>query len=101
MDNDAFRAQIAANNDAKKDINKLLWFVAGIFGNIFGIIIAAIYEPTPTATRLIDYSQEYIAYYTENYKIKGKNIQQFWATIGFCSQIVFIILLFILMNQYD
>ena len=102
MNNDLHQAHVAAYHDAQKGINKLLWFVVGIVGNLLGVIIAAIYEPTPSTTHLYlnKHSQEFIAYYIDNYRIKGKSIQQNWAAIGFGSQFVIIALFIVWVNQY-
>ncbi len=39
LSNDQHRAVIAADQDAKTDVSKFLWILAGFVGNIVGIII--------------------------------------------------------------
>jgi len=97
MNNDLHKAHVDAYNDAKKDINILLWFLVGIVGNLFGVIIAAVIEPSTPTSRLylFECTPEYIAYYSDNYKIKAKSIQRNWAAIGFVSQFVMLFLLLV------
>ena len=47
MNSEQHEAEIAAEQDAKTDVNKLVWICAGLFGNIIGILVAYIYQPTP------------------------------------------------------
>ncbi|MDE0635110.1 MAG: hypothetical protein OXI43_04545 [Candidatus Poribacteria bacterium] len=82
MNNEHYQGQISAEHDAQTDINKFLWLVVGFFANIIGILIAIIYQPTPPATRLLEKSQEYTAYYTDAYKAKARGIQLTYAIIG-------------------
>ena len=54
----------------------------GCLGNILGYLIASVYEPTPSASRLLGKSPEYAAVYTDSYKAESRNIQVRQATIG-------------------
>ena len=93
MNNDIHKAVIAADQDAQTDVNKFLWVVVGCFGSIIGIVIANVYQPIPPATRLYENSQEYIAFYTDTYRIKARSIQRNYAVVGFCIPFVLIFLL--------
>lgn len=68
--------------DAKRDINKPLWFGAGCLGGIVGWGAAYVVEPSPSAMRLMGKDPEYVALYTECYKMEGKKIQQKQALYG-------------------
>ena len=83
MNNDQYQAQINGEKDANTDVVKFLWIAVGFFANIIGILIAAIYQPTPPATRLFEKSQEYTAFYTEAYKAKARSIQLTYTAVGF------------------
>ena len=54
-------AQLKAEQDAESDAKKVSWFFIGLFGNIIGVLIASIYQPTPPASRLLEKSPEYTA----------------------------------------
>ena len=43
----AAEVHLTAEQDAESDAKKIRWFFIGLFGNILGILIASIYEPTP------------------------------------------------------
>ena len=96
MSNDRHRAVVAADKDAETDVSKFLWIFVGFFGNIIGILIATIYQPTPPAIRLFENSQEYIAFYTDTYKFKARSIQRNYAAVGLCISFVLVFLLAIL-----
>jgi len=81
--NDMGSAIINANRDARADINGALWFGVGCVGGIMGIGAAYILEPTPSASRLLGKSSEYVAVYTDEYKRVGKGIQTKQAVTGF------------------
>ena len=65
---------LTAEQDAESDAKKVRWFFIGFFGNILGVLIASIYEPTPPASRLLEKSPEYAAMYTDSYKAKKSAI---------------------------
>lgn len=96
MNNEHHQTQISAENDAQTDINKFLWLVLGFFSNIIGILIAIIYQPTPPATRFLEKSQEYTAFYTDAYKAKARGIQLTYAILG--SAIPFAIIFLLLLG---
>ena len=78
-------AVAAAEQDAQTDVNGTLWFLGGCLGGCLGWsivvgglavpILAYVYEPTPLASRLMGKSPEYVAFYTDTYKVKSKKIQ--------------------------
>lgn len=83
MNNDQYQARIAAENDAKIDVNKIIWFFIGLFLNIIGIPIAYIYQPSPTITRILGKSQMYVLFYERIYKSKVRKLQLIYTFIGF------------------
>ena len=68
-------ALAAAERDAQANTSGCLWFVAGCFGGVLGLIIAYVYTPSPPASKFIGKSPEYVAYYTDFYQSKAKSIQ--------------------------
>ena len=78
----ATEARLTAEEDAEFDTRKTRWVFIGIFGNILGILIASVYEPTPPAARLLGRSPEYAALYTDSYKAKSRSIQVRHSFIG-------------------
>ena len=78
----ATEAHLTAEEDAESDARKTRWVFIGIFGNILGVLIASVYEPTPPASRLLGRSPEYAALYTDSYKIKSRSIQVRHSVIG-------------------
>ena len=73
---------LTAEQDAEADAKKVTWFFIGLFGNIMGVLIASIYEPTPPASRLLEKSPEDAALYTDSYKAKSRSIQLRQSVIG-------------------
>lgn len=95
-------ALIAAEQDARTDLNKLVWICAGFFGNIIGVLVAYIYQPTPPLTRLYEKSEEYKMFYSDTYKVKLRSGQLTHALIGIAMLVGVYILLFgaILIMQF-
>lgn len=73
---------LMAEQDAESDAKKVRWFFIGFFGNIVGVLIASIYEPTPSASRLLEKSPEDAALYTDSYKAKSRSVQIRQSLIG-------------------
>lgn len=73
---------LTAEQDAESDAKKVTWFFIGLFGNIMGVLIASIYEPTPPASRLLEKSPEDAALYTDSYRAKSRSIQLRQSVIG-------------------
>lgn len=94
------QAYLTAERDAESDAKKVTWFFIGFLGNILGIIIASIYEPTPSASRLLGESPEYVALYTDSYKAKSRKIQIRQSIIGCVVPIGFMIFIWILMGTF-
>lgn len=96
-------AVIAAEQDAKTDLNKLVWLCAGFFGNIIGVLVAYIYQPTPPLTRLYEKSEKYKMFYNDTYKTKLRSGQLTHALIGIAILVGVYILLFgaILIMQFS
>lgn len=92
-------AQLRAEQDAESDAKKVSWFFIGLFGNIIGVLIASIYEPTPPASRLLEKPPEYTALYTDSYKAKNRSIQLRLSLIGLVVPIVLMILWVILLGS--
>ena len=76
-------AIIAAEQDARNDVNTGLWCLGGCLGGVVGVIVAYAVEPAPPATRLLGKSPEYVAFYTDAYRDTAKGRQTFGA-IGGC-----------------
>ena len=75
-------ARVTAVQNAQSDVRKVRWFFIGCFGNILGVLIASVYEPTPSASRFLGKSPEYAAVYTDSYKAENRNIQVSYAIRG-------------------
>ena len=73
---------VTAEQDAESDAKKVTWFFIGFCGNILGILIASVYEPTPPTSRLLGKSPEDAASYTDSYKAKGRRVQVDQSAIG-------------------
>ena len=78
MDN----ARMAAERDAKSDVNAMLWLGAGCLFGPIGIGAAYVIVPSPPASRLLGKSNEYVAGYTDMYEDAARSIQVNKAMIG-------------------
>ena len=94
----AAEAPLMAEQEAESDAKKITWFFIGLFGNIVGVLVASIYEPTPPASRLLEKSPEYVALYTDSYKAKSRSIQLRQSLIGLVVPIVLMILWVLLLG---
>ncbi len=92
----AAEAHLTAEQDAESDAKKVRWFFIGIFGNILGVLIASIYEPMPSASRLLEKSPEHAALYTDSYREKSRRIQVRLSAIGLVVPFILGILLAII-----
>lgn len=72
-----------AEQNAQTDVNKILWFFAGLALNFIGILIAYVYQPSPPAAQLLQKSTEDALFYTDTYKAKTRQIQLTAAITGF------------------
>ena len=83
-------AESNAEEDAEADINKPLWFGAGCISlgwAVGWLLLQETMQPgiisiTPPASRLLGKSPEYVAYYTDAYKLKIQRLKLKWAAIG-------------------
>jgi hypothetical protein len=64
-----------AEADAKANVNRTIWTVAGCLIGPTGLLIAYIAEPSPPASGLIGKNADYILMYKECYAKKGKSVQ--------------------------
>ena len=92
-------AELRAEQEAESDAKKVRWFFIGLFGNIIGVLIASIYEPTPPASRLLGEPPEYVAMYTDSYKAKSRSVQLRQSVIGLVIPYGILIFLAILMES--
>ena len=90
-------AYLTAEQDSESDVRKARWFFIGLLGNILGVLIASVYEPTPSASRLLGKLPEYAALYTDSYKARGRAIQVRQSVIGLITALGFSILMAILL----
>ena len=65
----------AAQRDATASTDPTFWFIVGCFGNVLGLIYANYATPSISASRLLGKSPEYVAFYSDAYKMKAKQIQ--------------------------
>ena len=68
-------ATAAGERDAEARTNKTVWRLLGCVGGLIVVGATYFYEPAPPAGSLLGKSPEYIAYYTDAYKQKSKNLQ--------------------------
>jgi hypothetical protein len=83
MDANRHQIQITAEQDAQNDVNKILWFFAGLVLNFIGILIAYVYQPSPPAAQLLQKSTEDALFYTDVYKARTRQLQLTVAITGF------------------
>lgn len=66
---------VAGQADGKANTNSLLWFGAGCVGSWIGVAAAYLVTPSPSATRLLGKSSEYVAAYSDSYRESAKSVQ--------------------------
>ncbi len=69
------KGKMEGEQAARSSVNGNLWLAIGCLGGLLGIVIAYIYEPSPSSTMLLGKSPEYVAAYTDAYKMTAKKIQ--------------------------
>lgn len=80
--------RMAGSQAARVNTNGSVWLAIGCLGGIsclggiIGIAIAYVVEPSPPATTLLGKSPEYVAAYTDAYKMTAKSIQTSKAWTG-------------------
>jgi len=67
--------RMAGEQAAKANVNGTMWLAVGCIGGLLGVIIAYIYEPSPSSTMLLGKSPEYVAAYSDAYKMTAKKTQ--------------------------
>lgn len=90
-------ADLIAEQEAESDVRKVHWFFIGLLGNILGVLIASVYEPTPSASRLLGKLPEDASRYTDSYKAKGRDIQVRQSIIGLVTALGLSILMAVLL----
>ena len=78
-----FPAKADAEFDAEEDINTTLWLAAGgilgVVGNLpLGVVAmggAYVYQPIPSAERLLGKPADYVSIYTDAYKARARRLQ--------------------------
>ena len=76
-------AKTAAEYDAEDDVNTAIWLavggVLGVVGNLpLGAVAiggAYVYQPVPSAERLLGKSAEYVTVYTDAYRAKARSLR--------------------------
>lgn len=79
---DLMAGSVAGEQSARSNVNGSLWFLAGCFGGLLGVIVAYVYEPSPPSVMLLGKSPEYVAAYTDAYRSTAKRIQSGKAWTG-------------------
>ncbi len=71
-----------AERDAAAHLNKLLWFTTGVSLPVIGIFLSQRNQRSIPGARLIGKSSEYVAFYTNTYRIKMKKLRFNWSLLG-------------------
>ena len=71
-----------AKRDVKAHLNKTLWFTVGCFFPLIGPAYSQRNEKSIPTARMLGKSPEYVAFYTDAYKIAMKKQRYNWALIG-------------------
>ncbi len=92
--------EATAEDDANADTNKIVWVAVGLALNVVGILLAYIYQPAPAASRFLEKSQEYIAFYTDAYRAKTRRVQLLYAIIGcIILGVLFVLYIIVVLNS--
>ena len=75
-------AVVAAEAAAEADVQKILWFAAGCFLPVLGVVAGYVIAPSPPSSKFLGKPPEYVAFYTDAYQAKAKNLQGRSALIG-------------------
>ena len=71
-----------AERDASAHLNKLLWFTTGFSLPVIGVFLSQRNQRSIPGARLLGKSPEYIAFYTNAYRIKMKKLRFNWSLLG-------------------
>ncbi|MDQ1329341.1 MAG: hypothetical protein QG641_2630 [Candidatus Poribacteria bacterium] len=94
--------RMAGEMAARSEVNSMMWMAIGCIGGLLGVIIAYVYEPSPSATQLLGKSPEYVASYSDAYKSVAKRTQASKAWIGcIASGILYIVYAVIVVAAAD
>ena len=72
---DLVAGRMAGEQSARAATNGNLWLAAGCLAGIVGVVIAYVVEQNPPATALLGKSPEYVAAYTDGYRMTAARIQ--------------------------
>jgi len=78
---DLMAGRIAGEQAAKANTSGIMWMALGCIGPV-GLIIALVYESSPSASQLLGKSPEYVAAYTDAYRETAKHVQTNKALTG-------------------
>lgn len=71
-----------AERDASAHLNKLLWFTTGFSLPVIGVFWSQRNQRSIPGARLLGKSPEYVAFYTNAYRIKMKKLRFNWSLLG-------------------
>ena len=76
------QAILDAEQDAEAVFNERLWYFAGCFFNFGGYFVAQTYYAPVPAVALLGHPPEYVAFYTDTYRAKSKELRSSAAFMG-------------------
>jgi len=71
-----------AERDAAAHLNKLLWLTTGFSLPVIGVFLSQRNQRSIPGARLLGKSPEYVAFYTNAYRIKMKKLRFNWSLLG-------------------
>ena len=71
-----------AEQDAEATFNERLWYFAGCFFSFGGYFVAQTYYAPVPAIALLGHPPEYVAFYTDTYRAKSKDLRSSAAFMG-------------------
>lgn len=71
-----------ARYTANTDVNKTLWFVAGLLGGPVGVALAFIMEPSVPVKHLVERPEQEVEYFKNTYKKEAQSIQRKQSSTG-------------------
>ena len=76
------QAILDAEQDAEAVFDERLWYFAGCFFNFGGYFVAQTYYAPVPAVALLGHPPEYVAFYTDAYRAKSKELRSSAAFMG-------------------
>ena len=76
------QAILDAEQDAEAVFDERLWYFAGCFFNFGGYFVAQTYYAPVPAVALLGHPPEYVAFYTDTYRAKSKELRSSAAFMG-------------------